>query len=171
VRSVPGFLDFHQLRARGIENVAALGGTSTSPMTFEHLARLGIDVVRVCLDNDEAGRTATARAVENSARARRSPDLYVIDPAQLGQANDPDEFVREHGAGAWHGLIEARTCGITWRAQELARGITSDSPAPERRAALARAGRWLGTLSPRLALEQEDALREVSDRSGTAPRR
>jgi hypothetical protein len=44
--------------------------------------------------------------------------------------------------------------------------VTRDSPALERRAALARAGRWLGTLPPRLALEQEDALRAAADQCG-----
>ena len=38
---VEGFFDLHQLRARGIENVAALGGTSTRPQTFERLLRSG----------------------------------------------------------------------------------------------------------------------------------
>jgi Toprim-like len=74
---VEGFFDVHKLRARGIDNVAALGGTSVRRQTFERLHRLGIEIVTLCLDNDEAGRTATARAVEHSARARRSPDVYV----------------------------------------------------------------------------------------------
>src|SRR5205807_2166292 len=86
---VEGFFDLHQLRARGIENVAAFGGTSTRPQTFERLHRLGIEVVTLCLDNDEAGRAATAQA-----------------------------------------------------------------------------GQWLGGLPPRLALEQEDALRAVADQCG-----
>lgn len=38
-----------------------------------------------------------------------------------------------------------------------------------RRAALGRAGAWLGRLSPRLALEQEDAVRAVAERSGYSP--
>ena len=81
---VEGFFDLHQLRARGIENVAALGGTSVRPQTFERLHRLGIEAVTLCLDNDEAGRGATARAVENAARARQSPEVYVIDPEPAG---------------------------------------------------------------------------------------
>src|SRR5262249_27345099 len=87
-----------------------------------------------------------------------SPVLYVVDPACLASAKDPDALVRERGAGAWHELLSARTCGIEWRARELVGGVSRDSSAAERRAALARAGRWLGTLPPRLALVQEDAL-------------
>jgi len=66
---VEGFIDFHQLRGRGFDNVAALGGTSTSPRTYERLSKLGVETVTLCLDNDEAGTAATTRAVENSARA------------------------------------------------------------------------------------------------------
>ena len=163
---VEGLIDVHQLRARGIENVAALGGTSMRPQAFERLRRRGIEAVTLCLDNDDAGRRATARAVEQSARAADGPTVYVVDPAALAPAKDPDELVRERGAGAWRELLAHRTCGIEWRARELAAGVSPESPAAERRAALGRAGRWLGTLPPRLALEQEDALRAVADLCG-----
>jgi DNA primase len=149
---VEGLIDVHQLRARGVENVAALGGTSMRPQTFERLHRQGVQVVTLCLDSDDAGRVATARAVEQAARARQSPDVYVIDPGRLAPAKDRDDFIRDRGPDAWHELLATRTCGIAWRAHELAPGISRESPAAERRAALARAGRWLGTLPPRLAL-------------------
>jgi DNA primase len=162
---VEGFFDVHQLRACEIPNIAALGGTSARPQTFERLHRLGIEAVTVCLDNDEAGRAATARAVEHSTRARCSPEVEVIDPAHLAPAKDPDELVRERGPAAWRQLLATRTCGIAWRAHELA-AVTRDSPTLERRAGLARAGRWLGTLPPRLALEQDDALGAIAERCG-----
>jgi DNA primase len=163
---VEGLIDVHQFRARGIENVAALGGTSMRPQAFERLRRRGIETVTLCLDNDDAGRRATARVVEQSVRAADGPTIYVVDPATLMPAKDPDELVRERGAGAWRELLAHRTCGVEWRARELAAGINRKSPAAERRAALGRAGRWLGTLPPRLALEQEDALCAVADRCG-----
>jgi hypothetical protein len=165
---VEGFLDLHQLRTRGIENVAALGGTSVRPQTFERLHRLGVEAVTLCLDNDAAGRAATARAIENAARARQSPEIHVVDPGQFGHAKDPDEFLRQRGVAAWHELLEARMCGIAWRAHELV-AVTPESPVSERRTGLARAGRWLGTLPPRLALEVEDAIRAASERSGYDP--
>ena len=163
---VEGFLDLHQLRAQGIENVAALGGTSIRPRTFAQLHRLGIEAITLCLDNDEAGHAAAARAVESSARARRSPDIYVVDPGQLAPAKDPDEFVRAQGPAAWRELLAARTCGVSWRARELAQGVDRSSCTRERRAALDRAGRWLGSLPPRLALEAEDAIQFVSENCG-----
>ena len=116
-------------------------------------------------DSGSVRCAAAIRAVEHSTRARQSPDIYVIDPQRLGPAKDPDEFVRQRGTAAWHDLLQNRECGITWHAKELA-SVTRDAPAPQRRAALARAAQWLGALPPRLALEQEDALRIVANQCG-----
>jgi Toprim-like len=166
---VEGLLDVHQLRARGIENVAALGGTSTRPQIFERLHRRGIETLTLCLDNDEAGRSATARSVEQAARAESSPYLYVVDPRHLAPAKDPDELVRSRGVAAMHDVLAKRACGIEWRARELAAGVNRESSAQERRSALACAGRWLGTLPPRLALEAEAAILLVSEHCGHSP--
>ena len=82
---VEGFFDYHQLaRSRGREQSPALGGTSTNPHLFEQLSRRGVQTLVLCLDNDDAGRAATSRAVENSTRARISPAVYVISPEHLG---------------------------------------------------------------------------------------
>ena len=166
---VEGLIDVHQLRARGIENVAALGGTSIRPQTFERLQRRGIETITLVLDNDDAGRAAAARAVEQSVRAKDSPRLCVVDPQHLAPRNDPDELVRTKGTAAWHDLLALQACGVEWRAHEFLGGVTRESPTHERRAALARSGQWLGTLPPRLALEQEDAVLGVAGRSGYSP--
>lgn len=163
---VEGFIDFHQLRARGFEQVVALGGTSTSPRMFERLSRLGVETATLCLDNDVAGRAATTRAVDNAARAQRSPTVYVVSSDRLGKAKDPDELVRTHGTDGWSSLLTTRECGIGWRARELAADVEPDDPLADRREALSRAGEWLGSLPPRLSLEQEDAVRAVAERCG-----
>src|SRR5439155_19460037 len=82
----------------------------------------------------------------------------------FGNAKDPDEYVRVRGISAWNKLIEARECGVSWRALELAGELTEQPDV--RRAALRRAGTWLGSLPPRLALEQEDAVRAIAGRCG-----
>jgi hypothetical protein len=163
---VEGLLDPHHFRAHGIPNVAALGGTSTPPETFERLARLGFESVTICLDRDAPGRTATARAIDRAVRAKRSPAIFVLESQHLAPAKDPDEFLRTHGAGAWPGLLEKRKCGITWRARDLLGGVEPEGSKLARRDALRRAGAWLGTLPPSLALEQDDAVREVASRCG-----
>jgi hypothetical protein len=94
------------------------------------------------------------------------PTLRVIDPARLGDVKDPDAFVRKHGIADFRGLVEEAECGIGWRARELLGGVSRDSEPTVRRRALARAGEWLGSLQPRYALEQEDAIRQVADLCG-----
>lgn len=163
---VEGLIDVHHLRARGVTNVAALGGTGTQPEAFERLTRLGFERVTLCLDRDEPGRAATARAVEHAARAKRSPSIFVVDPDHLAPAKDPDAFVRNRGVDEWGLLLEKSECGITWRAVQLLEGAGPSSATDHRRQALARAGKWLGALTPRLALEQEDAVAAVAERCG-----
>jgi DNA primase len=161
---VEGVFDVHQLRAHGVENVAGLGGTGARPEVFERLSSGGVGTVTLCLDNDEAGRVATARTVEQAARATKSPALFVVDPKHLGSAKDPDAYVLARGIAAWQALLEERECAIGWRAAEHLSGLTDARPPEERREALSKAGRWLGTLPPRLALEQEDAVKAAAER-------
>jgi hypothetical protein len=130
------------------------------------LSRLGFERVTLCLDRDEAGREATAKAVEHAASASASPAILVVDPEQLAPGKDPDDFVGRHGADAWSELSGNGGCGETWRALELVADVGPRSPPGERRDGLSRAAAWLGTLPPRLALEQEDALRAVAERCG-----
>jgi DNA primase len=163
---VEGLLDVHHLRARGVTNLAALGGTGTRAELFERLTQFGFENVTLCLDGDAAGREATEKAVEQATRAKRSPAIFVIDPVRLGHVKDPDALVRERGIEAWGELLTNRVCAVTWRALAFTRGVGVTSAPHDRRSALARAGAWLGSLPPRLALEQEDAVRAVALRCG-----
>jgi DNA primase len=155
---VEGILDVHQLRSRSFAPVAAAGGAGASSFVFEKLAQLGVESLTLCFDGDDAGRTATARSIDHAARATHAPQLFVLDPEHLAPANDPDEFVRTRGLDAWRAILNKRECAIAWRTHEFLGGVTPDSETSRRRDALARAGAWLGTLPPRLALEQEDAV-------------
>lgn len=163
---VEGVFDLLQLRSRGFNNCAALGGSAINSRTFEQLARLGVERVTLCLDRDAAGHAASASGVEHAVRSSRSPAVLVVDPERLAPAKDPDEFLLAAGAGAWEALVATRQCGVTWRANDLLDDVSVGSDQDARRHALERAGSWLGTLPPRLALEQEDALRLLSERCG-----
>lgn len=120
----------------------------------------------LCLDNDDAGRSAAARTVEQAARAATCPTLLVVDPKRLGSAKDPDAYVLTRGVAAWRALLEERECAVAWRACEHLAGVSEASARETRRDALARVGRWLGSLPPRFALEQEDAVQAAAERSG-----
>lgn len=116
-----------------------------------------------------AGRAYSAwvrRSSPRRFRAGRSPAIFVVDPEALAPAKDPDAFVREHGIEAWLDVLSKIECGVTWLACELLGEVTPEADQTIRRDALRRAGAWLGKLAPRLALEQEDAVRTVAERCG-----
>ena len=163
---VEGLIDVHHLQAKGMANVAAVGGARLNPDLIPHIGRLGFDTIVLALDNDTAGREGTSRAIESASRAKEAPALRVLAPGQLGASKDPDAFVREHGIQKLHDLIDTADCAISWHALELTGDVTTHDDTPSRRAALTRAGRWLGALPARLALEQEDAVRRVADQCG-----
>jgi DNA primase len=163
---VEGLIDVHHLRSKGFRSIAAIGGARVQPEALRPFGRLGIDSVVLALDNDAPGRDGTLRAVERFTRTTDAPTLRVLDPERLGESKDPDAFVQDHGLASFRDLVADAECAVSWRAREFVRGITPDSEATRRRAALARAGSWLGTLPPRYALEQEDAVRQVSERCG-----
>jgi DNA primase len=163
---VEGLLDVHHLRAHGFPAIAAVGGARAQSSAGPRLHRLGFESVVLAFDNDTPGREGVARAVDEMSRAAAGPALRVLEPATLGEAKDPDAFVREHGIDAFRDKVAQAECGITWRALDLTNGVSNLDPPTTRRAALARAGAWLGTLPPRHSLEQEDAIRLVADRCG-----
>jgi len=66
-------------------------------------------------------------------------------------------------------VLSKGECGVMWRACEFLEGVNPEADRTTRRDALSRAGAWLGRLAPRLALEQEDAVRAVAERSGYSP--
>jgi hypothetical protein len=77
-----------------------------------------------------------------------------------------NELVRTHGVGTLRAAIAFSQCGVRWHALDLLEDVDTGSPPFRRRQALDRAGKWLGTLPPRLALEQEDAVAAVAERCG-----
>ena len=143
-----------------------MGGARLQTAAVRGLPRLGFESVVLAFDNDAAGHDGLARAVDDMSRAHMGPAVRVLEPRQLEDSKDPDAFVRERGLEPFLGLIERAECGVAWRALELTNGVSSRGDVPSRRAALARAGTWLGTLPARLSLEQEDAIRRVADRCG-----
>jgi DNA primase len=164
---VEGVLDVHILRTHDRDAVvAALGGTAVSSRLFEHLTDIGVERVVLALDNDPAGRAATAGHIDQAVRASSSPEVWVVDPDLLGTAKDPGELVRVGGSGAWRRASAAPVCAVTWRALDLSSSPVTREGELGRRAALAQAGVWLGGLPTRLAIEQVEALEVVAESLG-----
>jgi hypothetical protein len=90
----------------------------------------------------------------------------IIDPDLLDTAKDPGELIQRLGADAWQRTAAAPICGVAWRALDQTGPTIATEDELARRAALARAGAWLGQLPARLAVEQTTALDLVATTLG-----
>ena len=181
---VEGLIDVMSLQTRGLENVAALGGGGEllTPRRWATLLDYAIHRFVLVLDNDPEpepcdshglascrrcapGTVGTLAAVENVIKADNVPVVYVVDPEELGDAKDPDEFVRQRGLDAFRKILNKRQTGNVFRAAALLDGVTPDSP-DRQEAAIEVLGLAAGLRGPRAALDGEDLLRLASERTG-----
>jgi DNA primase len=104
---VEGYMDVVALAQFGIGNAVATLGTATTPVHISKLLRLADEIV-FCFDGDAAGRKAAWRALEVSLPL--APDHKPIRFLFLPETDDPDSYVRKHGAEGWkRKLREAET--------------------------------------------------------------
>ncbi len=126
---VEGYLDCIALHQAGFENAVASLGTAFTEDQAKELRKYA-DGIFLCFDGDTAGNAAAGKAVDIA--------VHVIEHAGSGvrivtlpAGSDPDNYVRERGAQAFRGLLEAAKPAIEFRlereADRLARGF--DSPA------------------------------------------
>jgi DNA primase len=92
---VEGYMDVVGLAQYGVENVVATLGTATTATHVQKLLRAA-DRVVFCFDKDAAGYKAAWRSLEVSLE-------HVSDAKSVGflfmeGTQDPDEYVRAHGA-------------------------------------------------------------------------
>ncbi|HEY5762854.1 MAG TPA: DNA primase, partial [Rhodocyclaceae bacterium] len=157
---VEGYMDVVALSQHGVGNALATLGTATTP---EHARKLfrQVDQVVFCFDGDAAGRKAAWRALENTL------DIIVdnkqIAFAFLPEADDPDSFVRQHGADAFRGFVRRALPLSEYLVQELARRHPPDS-AEGRVALLHDAKPLLGKIaSPAYRLQLVKRLGDITE--------
>lgn len=100
---VEGYFDCIALDANGINGAVASMGTSLTPGQASLIARYTKRVI-VCYDGDDAGRNATLKA----APVLLSAGLGV-EVMNVGAGDDPDTFIRRHGADAFVEALSSTT--------------------------------------------------------------
>jgi len=167
---VEGLLDVVNLQALGFPNVAAIGGSgeNLTPEKWERLATFGVSRVVLALDNDEAGRAGTLKALENVRKVRNGGNVPVVDvlpPERLAPYKDPDALVREKGLDAFRALLDKREPASLYLGKDLLGNVTPDSPALDRQAAAHKVATMIdrGGLD---AFEVVDLLSLVEERTG-----
>ena len=166
---VEGLVDTVSLPLRGFPAVAAIGGAGKemTPARWEKLAAFGVRRVTLALDNDEAGREGLAAAVVAASRAENAPEVFVVDPALLGDAKDPDAFVRARGGDAFREVVLRAIPGSVFRGALALEGVTPTSPDKAKREAVARVSSILDTVTgPMAKLDHEDIVRKLADATG-----
>ncbi len=123
---VEGYFDVLMPVTGGVEHIVATCGTALTVSHVQALRRLCQRVINV-YDADAAGIKGSFRAAELSLAEDLSP--YMVT---LPQGEDPDSFVRSHGAAAFAALIAASRPVLDVLAEQVLAECRSDSVARAR---------------------------------------
>jgi len=156
---VEGYMDVVALAQHGVGNAVATLGTATTPIHVHKLLRQA-DRVIFCFDGDNAGRKAAARALD--ASLEHVADNKTIAFLFLPPEDDPDSYVRAHGADAFRKLARQAMPLTDFLMQELKGG--KDLATAEGRSQLIHAAKpLLGRLqAPLLRLQLVKLLAQAS---------
>ncbi len=97
---VEGYMDVLMLHQHGIENVIASSGTSLSENHASLLKRYTPEVV-IVFDGDASGLQAAQRGL-----ARLIAEEIRVRIALMPSGDDPDSFVKAHGADVFNELVD-----------------------------------------------------------------
>lgn len=108
---VEGNMDVISSHQAGVKNVVATAGTA---MTVHHLKALGrfSNDVRLCFDSDQAGISATERAISLGQQAGVELSIITLDQS-AGEAKDPDELIQKD-LELWKGSISKPQPATEW---------------------------------------------------------
>lgn len=108
---VEGNMDVISSHQAGVKNVVATAGTA---MTVHHLKALGrfSNDVRLCFDSDQAGISATERAISLGQQAGVELSIITLDQS-AGEAKDPDELIQKD-LELWKSSISKPQPAIEW---------------------------------------------------------
>lgn len=133
-----GYMDVIALARAGFGQSVAPLGTALTESQIEELWRLADEPI-LCFDADAAGQRAAYRAAERALailRPGKSLRFALMKSPSGGSAKDPDDLIREEGAGAMRKVLESARplLDVLW--SQAVEGRMLDTP--ERRAALER---------------------------------
>lgn len=97
---VEGYTDVISLHQSGVQNVVASSGTSLTIEQLKLIKRFTKNLT-IIYDGDAAGIKAALRGLDMAIEESLNVQLVLLPPSQ-----DPDSFVQEVGAAAFHEYIE-----------------------------------------------------------------
>jgi DNA primase len=110
---VEGYLDCIALHQAGFEGAVAALGTSFTERQAAELRKYA-DNIYLCFDADAAGNSAATKAVDIASKVieHTGSSVRIV---QLPQGDDPDSYVRTHGATGFRALLEAAKPSIEFK--------------------------------------------------------
>lgn len=119
---VEGYFDVIALHAAGITNAVASLGTALSSQQITQLCRCS-DGKRIVLnfDADGAGVRAANRAIGEVEQLALQGQLE-LRVLHLPSGKDPDEFLKDHGAGDYRALLDQAPLWLDWQIEQVLEG-------------------------------------------------
>ncbi len=102
---VEGYMDVLSLYASGIRNVVSNSGIAITESQIELIWKFFSDPV-VCLDGDESGQSASARAAERLVPLINEDNKIYFSILPKGE--DPDDFVKKNGKEKFMDLLKSK---------------------------------------------------------------
>lgn len=121
---VEGQIDCLRLIQEGFDYTVAGQGTAFGEGHVKEMIILGVNVVYLALDSDNAGREAAVKI--GDFFQKEGVDVYVI---QLPDGKDPDSFLREEGPRAFENLLAKGLNYLSFIVEHLSASLNQDSPA------------------------------------------
>ena len=128
---VEGYMDAIALYQAGIRHVVASLGTAFTEQQIARMWRFANEPY-ICFDGDRAGRQAADRSIERILPSLKAG--YSFQFVFLPGGKDPDDLVREGGAGAFRDILKSARplSDVVWERELVAQPVDT----PERKAAL-----------------------------------
>ncbi|MCP9809554.1 DNA primase [Cyanobium sp. HWJ4-Hawea] len=116
---VEGYFDVIALHAAGITNAVASLGTALSSQQITQLCRC-CEGRRLILnfDSDGAGVRAAQRAIGEVEQLALQGQLE-LRVLHLPSGKDPDEFLKDHGAGDYRSLLDQAPLWLDWQIEQV----------------------------------------------------
>lgn len=108
---VEGNMDVISSHQAGVKNVVATAGTAMTVHHLKALSRFSNDV-RLCFDSDQAGISATERAISLGQQAGVELSIITLNQS-AGEAKDPDELIQKD-LELWKDSISKPQPAIEW---------------------------------------------------------
>ena len=106
-----GYMDVIASHQAGVKNVVAVSGTALTKEQLQLLKRY-TDTLKLCFDQDSAGRDATKRSIELAAELDFNIEIVVFD-----EAKDSDELIQK-GEELWKAVLENTVSSFEFYMQE-----------------------------------------------------